>query len=63
MKTIEILVSPTGQIQIETKGFAGGECREASQFLEAALGRRTGERLTAEFYTSQNQAQRLQEGA
>ena len=43
MKTIEIIVSPTGQTRVETKGFAGGECRQASEFLEKALGRRTGE--------------------
>ncbi len=30
MKTIEILVSPTGQTQIQTKGFSGSSCRQAS---------------------------------
>jgi len=62
LKTIEITVSPTGQTRVETKGFAGAECREASQFLETALGRRTEERLTAEFYSREIQPQRLQEG-
>ena len=38
MKTIEIIVSSTGQTQVETKGFAGSECRDASRFLEEALG-------------------------
>ena len=51
-KVIEIIVSPTGETQMETKGFAGEECREASGFLEAALGNRTGEQLTAEFHQS-----------
>ena len=41
MKIIEIVVSPAGQTQVETKGFAGAECRQASEFLEQALGRRT----------------------
>lgn len=52
MKTIEITVSPTGESRIETKGFAGSECRQASLILERALGRVTTERLTAEFYAA-----------
>ncbi len=59
MKTIEIIVSPTGQSRLETRGFQGSECREASRFLETALGQRTSEILTAEFHapeiTQQNQ--------
>ena len=42
-----------GQATVETRGFTGGACRAASQFLEEALGRRTAERLTAEFYLAQ----------
>jgi len=50
MKTIVITVSPQGETQLETTGFAGSECKEASQFLESALGTSTGERLTAEYH-------------
>jgi hypothetical protein len=50
IKTIEIIVSPQGQSRIETKGFVGAECREASRFLEQALGQQTSEQLTAEFH-------------
>ena len=32
------------------RGFAGRACRQASRFVEQALGRATAERLTAEFY-------------
>ena len=49
-KTIEITVSPTGQSSVQTKGFVGGECREASRFIEEALGQRVSESLTAEFH-------------
>ena len=42
MKTIEIIVSPSGQVRIETKGFSGSECQEASRFIEQALGKREG---------------------
>ena len=50
MKSIKVTVSPTGETRVETKGFAGGSCRSASRFLAHALGRREGERLTAEFH-------------
>jgi hypothetical protein len=63
LKTIEITVSPAGQTSVETKGFSGAECRQASEFIETALGQRTGERLTGEFYAQERQSQRLQEGA
>jgi hypothetical protein len=63
LKTIEITVSPAGQTSVETKGFSGSECRQASEFLEKALGQRTGEQLTGEFYAQESQPERLQEGA
>ena len=50
MTTIEITVSPKGETTVETKGFTGNSCREASRFVEEALGRPTSERLTAAFY-------------
>ena len=50
MKTIEITVDPKGRSKVETKGFSGGECREASRFVEQALGSRQAETLTAEYY-------------
>lgn len=52
---IEIIVSPTGGTRLETKGFSGSSCREASQFLEAALGQRTGEVRTADYYRCANE--------
>jgi hypothetical protein len=53
VKTIEITVDREGRVTVETKGFAGGSCREASRFVEEALGVRTSERSTAEFYQGQ----------
>ena len=50
MKTIEVIVSPNGQTRLETKGFAGSQCRDASKLLESALGKITEERLTAEYH-------------
>jgi hypothetical protein len=50
---IEIVISPDGQTKIETKGFVGASCRDASRFIEQALGRQVGEQLTAEFHQAQ----------
>ena len=61
-KTIEIIVASDGQTRVGTKGFAGGECLEASRFLETALGKVTSENRTAEFYeVAANQQTHLQE--
>ena len=50
MKTIEVTVSPKGETQVETKGFTGSGCREASKFIESALGKSAGETLKPEFH-------------
>ena len=63
MKTIEIIVTPKGETTITTKGFVGSECREASKFLEEALGQRSSEQLTPEFYQSQETSQNNQQKA
>lgn len=62
-RIIEVLVTPTGETRIETKGFAGSTCRDASSFLEQALGQRVQEELTSEFHTEQSAGQRLHEGS
>ena len=61
-KIIEIIVSPKGETRLETKGFTGEECREASKFVEESLGQRAGEQMTAEFHQQQHGQQRVQEG-
>jgi hypothetical protein len=63
MKTIEIIVSPNGETTVTTKGFAGSSCKEASKFVEQALGQQTNERLTAEFHHSQAVEQTAQQRA
>jgi len=62
MKTIEIIVTADGSTSVQTRGFSGSSCREASRFIEEALGRRTDEELTAEFYAGSQQTQQLREG-
>jgi hypothetical protein len=63
MKTIEITVGPRGETTVRTTGFSGGECREASRFVERALGRPTAETLTAEFYHEQPARQDLRQSS
>jgi hypothetical protein len=61
LKVIEITIDPKGGTKVETKGFSGAECREASRFVEQALGARASEQLTAEYYQSQRADQPLQQ--
>ena len=61
-RTIEIIVTAKGETSVQTLGFSGSSCRDASRFIEQALGQRISERLTAEFHqaavTEQRQQQR-----
>ena len=50
MQLIEIIIGPQGTTKVQTSGFVGAECRAASHFLEAALGRVESEILTTEFH-------------
>jgi hypothetical protein len=36
--TIEVIVSTSGEIQIDAVGFKGADCEHATKFLEEALG-------------------------
>jgi len=51
MKRVEITVSPKGETKVETKGFTGSDCRNASQFVSKALGHKTAEQLKPEFHS------------
>jgi hypothetical protein len=51
-RIIEVTVSPVGEVTIQTKGYAGADCLQASKSLEQALGVTTAERKTAEFYAA-----------
>jgi hypothetical protein len=62
LKTIEITFLPNGQLRVETKGFVGGECREASRFLEQAIGQSTHEVLKPEFHQTASSSTPLHQG-
>ena len=59
-KVINIIVAPDGTSRVETEGFSGSECREASRFLEQALGRKNGETFTTEYYEAEQHQQNQQ---
>lgn len=63
MKTIRVLISPTGEITIDTKGFKGASCKEASQFLEQALGTKTSEKIKSEFYQQASAEEQVRQQA
>ena len=49
-RVIEVTVSPKGETTVQTKGYTGGTCLQASKFLEQALGAVASDRKTPEFY-------------
>jgi hypothetical protein len=53
LKIIEITIGADGSTKVETKGFSGSTCREASRLLELALGRVTAEALTSEYHQAE----------
>ncbi len=59
MKTIEVTVSPKGEVTVETKGFAGRSCKAASEALEKALGVVKSDKPTPEMYQTAKQGERL----
>ena len=60
-RLIEIIVSPTGESTLRTEGYSGGDCLQASRFLEEALGVTGEEHKTAEFYQPAQTEQHVQQ--
>jgi hypothetical protein len=60
-RIIEVIVSPQGEATVQTKGYAGRECLQASQFLEQALGVVTAVHKTSEFFQSASAEQHVQQ--
>jgi hypothetical protein len=50
VRIIEVVVSPQGETTVQTKGFVGADCLQASKWLEQALGIATSDNKTAEFF-------------
>jgi hypothetical protein len=60
-RLIEVVVSPTGEVHVQTKGYAGSGCLQASKFLEQSLGVTTTDRKTTEFYQVEPAQQHIQQ--
>ncbi len=58
MRVIEVVIDTQGGVSLETKGFAGVACQQATQELERALGVVTRDRHTPEFFLASPQTQR-----
>jgi hypothetical protein len=62
-KTIEITVSPGGDVSIKTAGFTGGSCKDATRDLERALGLAGRETLLPEFYNQASTGEQIRQGS
>ena len=60
-KLIEVIVSPTGETTVQTKGFTGSECLQAGKFLEQSLGVSIADQKTAEFYATAQAEQQIRQ--
>ena len=60
-RTIEVIVSPQGEATVQTKGYAGADCLQASKFPEQALGVATNDRKTDEYFNAVAQQQQFQQ--
>ncbi len=58
---IEITINPRGEIVVQTKGYTGSSCRQASRLIEQALGIVQSDQPTAEMYQSQPQELRQEQ--
>jgi hypothetical protein len=60
-RLIEVTVSPQGAVTVQTRGYVGADCLQASKFLEQALGVATADSKTAEYYTTTDTTQQVQQ--
>jgi hypothetical protein len=61
-KTIEITVDSEGGVSVKTKGFTGSTCKDASRFIEQALGHSSHETLLPEYFQQGNVSDHIQQG-
>lgn len=60
-RIIEVTVSPQGETTVQTKGYSGADCLQASKFLEQSLGLTVTDRKTGEFYQVEQIKQQVQQ--
>ena len=57
MKEIKIIIAPDAKVTIETSGFAGSSCADATKAFEEALGAASKRDYKPEFYQSEENQQ------
>lgn len=62
-RTLEIIVTSTGDIRIEAVGFQGADCEQATRFLEEALGQIEQRRRKREFHQPAKRSRNQQVGS
>ncbi len=50
-RTIELVISPTGDLKLDAIGFKGPDCEKATAFLEKALGQIEKRERKPEYHT------------
>ena len=60
-RTIEITVNLEGGVSVKTNGFTGSSCKDASRFIEQALGTSGRESLLPEFYNQASTGEQLRQ--
>lgn len=60
-QTIEVIVSPQGDTSVQTKGFAGKSCLDASRFIEQALGATGKFEMTSEYFATETTQEQVRE--
>jgi hypothetical protein len=56
-QTVEVEIDANGKVVIQTKGFQGASCLQATKSLESALGLVTDDTKTREFHQAASQSQ------
>ena len=49
-KKIIITVGLAGETTVQTHGYTGATCKDASRFIEEAIGEKTAEQLTPDYH-------------
>jgi len=50
MKTIDVIIDTDGNIEVQTSGFVGAECKKATAELERQLGKVTDDTVTPDYH-------------
>jgi len=58
-KTIEVIVSQTGEVKIDALGFKGADCEKATKFLEQALGQTMSKQTKPEYQAQVKNVQKI----